>query len=56
MIASIAKIYIKEQKYNSLKSLDYKFFIFYGICYWYSLDKKDLVNTFPTILKSIAYD
>ena len=32
IIASVAKIYIKEQKYNSVKSLNYKLFIFYDIC------------------------
>ena len=32
MIASVAKIYTKEQKYNGLGSLDYKLSIFYNIC------------------------
>ena len=54
IIASVAKIYTEEQKYDSLRSLDYKLSIFYNICRRYGLDKKDLINAFPTILKGIA--
>jgi len=54
IIASVAKIYTEEQKYDSLRSLDYKLSIFYNICRRYGLDKKDLVNAFPIILKGIA--
>ena len=50
----MAKIYTEKQKYNSLRSFNYKLFIFYDICRRYGLDKKDLVNAFPIILKGIA--
>jgi len=56
IIASVAKIYTKEQKYNSIRSLDYKLSIFYNICRRYGLKEKDLVNAFPTMLKGIAQD
>jgi hypothetical protein len=56
MIASVAKIYTDKQKYNSLRSFNYKLSMFYDICRRYSLDKKDLINAFLTILKGIAQD
>ena len=54
IIASVAKIYIKEQKYDSVGSLDYKLSIFYNICRRCGLEEKDLVNAFPTMLKGMA--
>jgi len=54
IIASVAKIYTKEQKYDSIRSLDYKLSIFYDICRRCGLKEKDLVNAFLIILKGIA--
>ena len=54
IIASVAKIYTKEQKYDSIRSLDYKLSIFYDICRRCGLKEKDLVNAFLTMLKGIA--
>jgi hypothetical protein len=54
MIASVAKIYTEEQKYNGSGSLDYKLSIFYNICRQCGLNEKDLVNAFPTMLKGMA--
>jgi hypothetical protein len=54
MIASVAKIYTNKQKYDSLRSFDYKLSMFYDICRRYGLDEKDLINAFPTMLKGIA--
>jgi hypothetical protein len=56
MIASVAKIYTKEQKYDIIKSLDYKLFIFYDIYRRCGFKEKDLVNAFLTMLKGIAQD
>ena len=50
----MAKIYTEEQKYNSLKSLNYKLSIFYDICRRCSLKEKDLINAFLIILKGMA--
>ena len=50
----MAKIYTKEQKYNSVRSLNYKLSIFYNICRRCGFKEKDLVNAFPTMLKGIA--
>ena len=53
----MAKIYIKEQKYNSTNnSFDYKLTIFLNIYNRVKLLKEGYLRAFPTILKGLALD
>jgi hypothetical protein len=51
----VAKIYIKEQKYNSINSsFDYKLTIFLDICNYIKLLKEGYLRAFLTMLKGLA--
>jgi hypothetical protein len=51
----VAKIYIKEQKYNSTNSsFDYKLTIFLDICNRIKLLKEGYLRAFLTMLKGLA--
>jgi hypothetical protein len=53
----VAKIYIKEQKYNSTNSsFDHKLTIFLDICNRIKLLKEGYLHAFPTMLKGLALD
>jgi hypothetical protein len=56
IIASVAKIYTDEQKYDSSRSFNYKLSMFHDICRRCGLNEKDLINAFPTMLKGMAQD
>ena len=52
---TIAKIYIDDQKYNSVSnSFNFKLTIFYNIYRRSSLPPKGYITTFPTILKGFT--
>jgi len=51
----VAKIYIKEQKYNSTNSsFDYKLTIFLNICNRIKLLEEGYLRAFPIMLKGLA--
>jgi hypothetical protein len=53
----VAKIYTKEQKYDSTNgSFDYKLTIFLDICNRVKLLKEGYLRAFPTMLKGLALD
>jgi hypothetical protein len=53
----VAKIYIKEQKYNSINgSFNYKLTIFLDICNCVKLLEEGYLRAFPTMLKGLALD
>jgi hypothetical protein len=53
--ATIAKIYIDDQKYNRVSnSFNFKLTIFYNICKRASLPPKGYITVFPTMLKGLA--
>ena len=54
-VATIAKIYIDDQKYNKVSnSFDFKLTIFYNICKRASLPLKGYITIFLTMLKGLA--
>jgi hypothetical protein len=53
----VAKIYTKEQKYDSINgSFDYKLIIFLDICNRIKLLEEGYLCAFPTMLKGLALD
>jgi hypothetical protein len=53
----VAKIYTKEQKYNSINnSFNHKLTIFLDICKYVKLLKEALMYAFLTMLKGLALD
>ena len=56
-MAEVAKIYIKEQKYDSTNSsFDYKLTIFLDICNCVKLLEEGYLRAFPIMLKGLALD
>jgi hypothetical protein len=57
MISEVAKIYTKEQKYNSINSsFNLKLAIFLDICYRVDLLTNYLLRAFFIMLKGLALD
>jgi CO dehydrogenase/acetyl-CoA synthase epsilon subunit len=51
----VAKIYIKEQKYNNINSsFNYKLIIFLDICNYIKLLKEGYLRAFLIMLKGLA--
>jgi hypothetical protein len=53
-IATVAKVYTNEQKYDRSTSFDYKLTIFYNICKRSDLSYKAYAIAFLTMLKGLA--
>jgi len=54
-VATIAKIYTDDQKYNGVSnSFNFKLTIFYNIYKRAGLPPKGYITAFPTILKGLA--